>query len=117
VSERQYWVRENTAVLGDYAAITEHIEQWTSDRALAERTVDSIRAFIKSLGRIPHRGTKRDDLRPGLRVIAFGKKTAIAFEVDDEAGTVTILRVFYGGQNYEAVLREPHVKVRSNRPH
>jgi plasmid stabilization system protein ParE len=28
----------------------------------------------------------------------------VAFEVDDERRVVTVLRVFYGGQDYEAVL-------------
>jgi antitoxin ParD1/3/4 len=41
---------------------------------------------------------------PGLGVVPFRKRTAIAFEVDDARGMVTILRVFYGGQDYEAIL-------------
>jgi plasmid stabilization system protein ParE len=74
---------------------------------LADRTVDAIRAFIKSLNSLPHRGTRRDDLRPGPRIVPFGKRTVVAFEVDDDTGTVTILRVFYGGQDYGAVIRSP----------
>ena len=101
---RVYRVEEKPDVLFDYIAIAEHVERWTGDRALADRTVDAIRAFITSLKTTPHRGVKRDDLRPGLRIVPFKKRTAVAIEIDDRAGVVTVLRVFYGGQDYEAVL-------------
>jgi toxin ParE1/3/4 len=100
----RYRVEEKVDVFSDYMAIAVHVERWTGDRALAHRTVDAIRDFIKSLNTVPHRGTKRDDLRPGLRIVPFKKRTAIAIEIDDEAKVVTVLRVFYGGQDYEAVL-------------
>lgn len=98
-------VDEKPEVFFDYVAIATHVERWTEDRVLADRTVDAIRGFIRSLGALPHRGTLRDDLRPGLRIAPFKKRTAVAFVVDDVARTVTVLRVFYGGQDYEAVLR------------
>ena len=101
---QRYRVEEKPDVFDDYIAIAAHVDRWTSDRALADRTVDAIRAFIKSLNSVPDRGTKRDDLRPGLRIVPFKKRTAIAIEIDDEAKVVAILRVFYGGQDYEAVL-------------
>lgn len=100
-----YRVDEKPEVFFDYVSITTHVERWTDDRALADRTVDAIRGFIRSLGALPHRGTLRDDLRPGLHIAPFKKRTAVAFVVDDAARTVTVLRVFYGGQDYEAVLR------------
>jgi len=105
VTEKTYRVAEKPDVLFDYVAIAEHIERWTNDRILADRTVDAIRAFVKSLSRAPHRGTKRDDTRPGLRIVPFRKRTAIAFEIDDKTRLVTVLRVVYGGQDYEAVLK------------
>jgi plasmid stabilization system protein ParE len=105
MSRKDWRVEEQSAVLQDYIAISEHIERWTEDRALADRTVDAIRTFVKSLATAPHRGTRRDDLRPGLRIVPFGKRTAIAFEITEDAGIVTILRVFHGGQDYETVMR------------
>jgi plasmid stabilization system protein ParE len=101
---RGYRVAEKPDVLLDYITINEHIVRWTEDRALADRTVDAIRDFIKSFPEWPHRGTRRDDLRLGLRIIPFKKRTAIAFEPDEERRIVTILRVFYGGQDYDAVM-------------
>jgi len=105
MSDRGYRVEEKPDVLLDYIAIIEHIERWTGDRDLADRTVDTIRTYIRGFPERPHRGTKRDDLRPGLRIVPFKKRTAIAFEVDERQRVVTILRVFYGGQDYETVMR------------
>jgi toxin ParE1/3/4 len=99
-----YRVEDKVEVLDDYVAIAAHVERWTEDRALADRTVEAVRAFVRGLGGLPHRGTRRDDLRPGLRIVPFGTRTAVAFEVDDARRVVTVLRVFYGGQDYAAVL-------------
>ena len=103
-ARRRYRVEEKPEVLRDYIAIARRVETWTSDRALADRTVDAIRGYVKGLSETPHRGTRRDDLRPGPRVVPFKKPTAIALEVNDARGVVTVLRVFYGGQDYEAIL-------------
>ena len=106
MNDRGYRVEEKPDVLLDYIAISQHIECLTGDRDLADRTVDAIRAYVKGFHERPHRGTKRDDLRQGLRIVPFKKRTAVAFEVDEGKRTVTILRVFYGGQDYEAVMRD-----------
>ena len=101
----RYRVVTRHSVSIDFAAISEHIERWTEDRALAYRTVDQIREFIRGLRDTPHRGNRRDDLRPGLRIVTFKKRTAIALEIDEATKTVTILRVFYGGQDFKAAMR------------
>lgn len=106
MTDRGYRVEEKPDVFLDYIAITEHIERWTGDRNLADSTVDAIRTYVKGFSERPHRGTKRDDLRPSLRIVPFKKRTVIAFEVDERRQIVTILRVFYGGQDYEAVMRD-----------
>ena len=105
--QRRWRVEEKLEVLADYAAIARHVETWTSDRSVADRTVGAIRADVRGLADTPHRDTRRDDLRLGLRIAPFQKRAAIAFEIDDDRGVVTVLRVFYGGQDYEAALRKP----------
>lgn len=47
-------------------------------------------------GRIGH---LRSDIRPGLRILGFERRLTIAFVVGTE--TVTILRVFAAGRNWE----------------
>ncbi len=72
------------------------------DRAM--RYTEAIIGCCESLQTFPHRGTKRDDVRPGLRITNYKKRTVIAFTVDPDQ--VSIIGVFYGGQDYEAVLYE-----------
>jgi toxin ParE1/3/4 len=45
------------------------------------------------------RGRRRDDIRPGLRIIGFERRVTVAFAVEEER--VVILRIFYGGRDWE----------------
>ncbi|MFO1219838.1 MAG: type II toxin-antitoxin system RelE/ParE family toxin [Burkholderiaceae bacterium] len=57
-------------------------------------------ATCEDLAQFPHRGVSRDDIRPGLRVTHHKGRTIIAYAIDDAMRRVTILGVFYGGQEY-----------------
>ena len=48
--------------------------------------------------------TMREDIRPGLRTSSYKKLAVIATFVDDETQQLTILGVFYGGQDYDMIL-------------
>ena len=65
--------------------------------------IERIEAHCLRLDLASERGQRRDDLRPGLRVTGFERRVTIAFTVGD--GEVTILRLFYGGQNWEDAMR------------
>jgi toxin ParE1/3/4 len=69
---------------------------------IADAYVGAILQTCESLRMLPLRGTSRDDIRPGLRTFGFRKRATIAFEVTGES--VTILGVFYGGQDFETML-------------
>jgi plasmid stabilization system protein ParE len=69
---------------------------------IATRYTDAIATQCESLQTFPLRGRRRDDIRPGLRVFGFRRRVSIAFEVTDDV--VTILGIFYGGQNFELTL-------------
>lgn len=71
---------------------------------VAADLVDSIVAFCEDLAPFPLRGIARDDIRPGLRTIGFRRRAVVAFVVRDDA--VVIVGVFYGGRDYEPVLRD-----------
>lgn len=71
---------------------------------IAARYTEAIVSYCEGLRTFPHRGTQRDDIRPGLRVTNYKKRAVIAFAVDDDI--ISILGVFYGGQDYEAALLE-----------
>lgn len=79
-------------LLNLYRYIAEHSG---ADRAIGY--LDRVEAFCRSLSTFPERGTPRDDLFPGLRVVGFERRVAIAFHIDP--GTVTIDRILYGGRD------------------
>ncbi len=64
---------------------------------------EAIVSYCESLNLFPLRGTRRDDVRPGLRLTNYKKRTVIAFDVDSEV--VSIIGIFYGGQDHESLLR------------
>ena len=65
--------------------------------------VGALVAFCEDLALFPLRGNAREDIRPGLRTIGFRRRAVVAFVVRDD--DVVILGVFYGGRDYEPVLR------------
>jgi plasmid stabilization system protein ParE len=85
------------------ASLYRYIAEASSPQIAATYT-EGIVSSCEALSTFPHRGTKRDDVRPGLRVTHFKKRTVIAFDVD--GAQVSIIGVFYGGQDYEAMLQD-----------
>jgi toxin ParE1/3/4 len=71
---------------------------------VAARYVEAIVSYCETLRTFPRRGTKRDDVRPGLRITHYKKRAVIAFDVDAER--VSVIGVFYGGQDYESMLQD-----------
>ena len=69
---------------------------------IALKYIRRIRDYCIGFGQFPHRGTARDDLRPGLRLIGFERRVTIAFMATDD--TVLIVRIFYGGRDVAALL-------------
>jgi toxin ParE1/3/4 len=85
------------------AALYHHIAEAASPN-IAARYTESIVNCCESLRMLPHRGNMRDDVRPGLRITHYRKRAVIAFAVDAEL--VSIIGVFYGGQDYETFLHD-----------
>ena len=75
-----------------YDYIAEHSGAF---RALAY--IERVEQWCLGLATFPERGTRRDDLRPGLRVVGYERRLVAAFMVTRDA--VTILRVLYGGRD------------------
>ncbi|TWB15472.1 plasmid stabilization system protein ParE [Nitrospirillum amazonense] len=71
---------------------------------IAARNTAAILSYCEGLSAHPCRGTIRDDVRPGLRITNYRKRAVIAFDID--ADVVSIIGVFYGGQNYEIILQD-----------
>ena len=65
--------------------------------------IDRIESACLSLETSPERGTRRDDIRRGLRIMGFERRATILFQVG--RAEVVIVRILYAGQDYERVLR------------
>jgi len=74
--------------------------------AVALNYTDAVISCCEALNTFPHRGTPRDDIRPGLRVTNYRGRTLIAYAVDDASSVVSILGVFYGGRDIESLLAD-----------
>ena len=70
----------------------------------AQGYTDRIIGHCLSLDLFPERGTRRDDLRPGLRTTTYRRRVIIAFHITET--TVVIDRVLYGGRDLDAVFHE-----------
>jgi toxin ParE1/3/4 len=80
-----------------------HIYEWIAERAgsrTALRYIERIENYCSRFDLASERGTGRDDVRPGLRVIGFERRLTIAIVVDSDS--VTVLRIFYGGVDWES---------------
>jgi plasmid stabilization system protein ParE len=72
---------------------------------VAQRYTDAIVTYCETLQTFPLRGTPRNDVRPGLRITNYKGRAVIAFDVSDDQ--VSIIGIFYGGQDYVAALNPP----------
>lgn len=73
---------------------------WITERAGAELALNYIERLMSyctgfEIG--SERGQRRDDLRPGLRVVGFERRIAITVSSTE----VTIPRFYYGGRSWE----------------
>lgn len=71
--------------------------------SIADRYTNAIVTYCQGLSAFPERSALHDNIRPGLRVTNYKKRVVIAYTFED--GLVSIIGIFYGGQNYEASLQ------------
>ncbi|MEQ8506724.1 MAG: type II toxin-antitoxin system RelE/ParE family toxin [Rhodospirillales bacterium] len=74
-------------------------EQAGDGRAMA--FIERIEAYCQGFADFPERGTQRDDLFPGLRIVGFERRGTLAFLVGKH--TVSFLRILYGGRDLGAL--------------
>ena len=65
-------------------------------RRVPARALATIETWCEGLADEPERGTRRDDLFPGLRILGFEGRAAIAFHIGLD--TVTIDRIVLSGR-------------------
>ena len=67
--------------------------------ANAAKRVEVIRATAVELGNAPYRGTRHQDIMPGLRHVTIDQ-AIYWFVVDDKPPVVRVLAIFFGSQDH-----------------
>ncbi|MER8749335.1 type II toxin-antitoxin system RelE/ParE family toxin [Mesorhizobium sp. M1050] len=88
----------------DLANIFRHVVEASGSPDVALKFVLRIEDRCQSIGNAPRGGRSRDDILPGLRTVPFEHSAVIAYIVDDNF--VRIVSVFYGGRDYETLMRD-----------
>jgi len=81
----------------------EAIVRWIIEHAgteAADQRLGEIEQAILGLAHMPHKGSVRDEIAPGLRAIPAGRRAVIAFTIDDTTKEVFIRAVSYGGADW-----------------
>jgi toxin ParE1/3/4 len=75
--------------------------EYIVDRAgeqVALNYIHRLEGFCQGLETFPERGSIRDDIRPGLRIIGFERRVTVAFHIQSD--TVMVDQVLYGGREF-----------------
>ena len=100
-SDNSYEVVFDRAAMADLSVVFDYVED-RAGPAIATNFVNKLYDFCRRLEHTPERGTKRDEVRAGLRSIGYRRHATILFEVDHRRHRVIIVGIYYGGRNYEA---------------
>ncbi len=92
--------------VSDLKDIYEYIADKSGHPDIAIAYIRKLRSKCEDLSLAPVRGQQRDDLRKNLRTLAIDKNAVAAFVVDEKRKTVTILNIFYGGRDFDALMRD-----------
>lgn len=110
-------VEFSASALDDLEAIYTYILDKSANAVVASGFTDRIVDRAEKIGDAPNGGAPRPDLgeglRQGLRMVPFERSAVIIYRVAPEnvqpetpqSQTVQIINVFYGGRDYEALLR------------
>jgi plasmid stabilization system protein ParE len=102
---RRYAIDRHPLVRNDLFEIARFIGEY-SGYSLADKKVDEIERSIAGLEELPHIGTVRSDILPGLRAIPSAEKAVVCFTVNDETHTVKIICITYAGQDWQTIARQ-----------
>lgn len=94
-----YRLRYHPAVRDDLKLIRDLIADYSGPNVAADK-LSEIERVVRGLAHLPHRGTLRDEVAPGLRAIPAGRRAVVAFLVDDEVREVRVLAITYGGADW-----------------
>jgi toxin ParE1/3/4 len=94
-----YRVRYHQRANDDLRRINGWITEF-SGQQVARRKLLEIRASIRKLSVFPHRGARRDQILPGLRLLPVDDQTVASYVIDEANGEVLVLTVSYAGSDW-----------------
>jgi len=101
---RRLEVEYRQSARDDLAGIFRFIFESGSSVDAALKFVLRIEDRCQKVGDAPRGGRPRDDLMPGLRTVPFEHSAVIAHVIEEDV--VWITNIFYGGRDFESLLRD-----------
>ena len=83
-----------------YASYREFGEAPDAAATRAAERIEKILANVERIAAAPYRGEPHEDVLPGLRHLTLDR-AIYWFTLDDAAGLVRILAIFFGGQDHQ----------------
>lgn len=93
---KRYDVRLSPDAENDLVEIYRYVSTTSRSQTVARQYLDRITSYLTSFETFPERGSLRDDVRQGLRIVGFERKISVAFVVEGDC--VTILRIAQNGR-------------------
>jgi toxin ParE1/3/4 len=106
-ARRRFHVRRKVVFAPEAEDDLLQIYDFIADRANPDRAyayVERIRSYCLAFDEFPERGVRRDELRPGLRIVGFERRVTISFHITPTL--VVIDRILYGGRDVEGLLAD-----------
>ncbi|MDR4496775.1 MAG: type II toxin-antitoxin system RelE/ParE family toxin [Candidatus Scalindua sp.] len=101
---KTYKVSLTPDAISDLKNIYEYICDKSGHPSVAWAYIQRLKDKCHGLRTAAIRGQRRDDLRKNVRIFPIDKSAVAAFEVNETKQTVTILNIFYVGQDYDTIM-------------
>lgn len=88
--------------LADILSIATYIAEQSKSLNVALAFTDRIEKRCYKIGGVSHIGALRPEFGDGIRLVPFEKSAVVLYRIHEE--TVEVVRVFYGGQDYDTIM-------------
>lgn len=95
----RYRIVFDPAAKRDVDALFDYVAA-NAGRAVARRYLGRLLDYCARFNAFPARGTRHDDIGPGIRIVGFERRATIVFRID--GNVVTVLRILYAGRSHDA---------------
>lgn len=96
---KRYAVRLSPEAEADIVDIYRSISEASMSSVVARQYVERLTSYLETFEVFPERGSLRNDVRQGLRVVGFERSVSVAFVVEQDS--VVILRLAQNGRQID----------------